>query len=478
MIEVGFETRKGVGLAYVLDRLSPATPYGAERVRRLKFYAPGEREALEREWRNVAAAIGGLSENPKEYDRLRHLFMQVRDIRQTLRRCREMPLSEVELFEVKRFLLQLGLIAPLFAQIGDRYEGIAFTEEEGALALLDPDGRRAAGFTVAGPFAGDLSQIRERKRHVEMALREAPEGPARQALLAERRALVVREEDEALVIRKKLSEGIRPHLDALERDAEMIGTLDFTIERATLARARGATMPVLCEDGLRFTAMENPEIADRLAGQGRAFTRVGIEADQGVTVITGANMGGKSVALRTLSLQVLLCHAGFFAFAERAELPLFDEVHIISEDLSDSAAGLSSFGAEVVRLQQLLEAVQRGVFAFAALDEPARGTNPREGAALVRALVRRLNGARAVTVIATHYDGVASEAGAHYQAAGLRALPDETPTGDRLAFIARHMDYGLVRVDGAAETPKDALTICRLLGLNPVVVDEMEAFLR
>ena len=473
MIRMDHESRKRLGLTYVLGLLSPLTPYGAERARSPRFYTPSEREALEREWDNVQAAMGVLTRDPNACERLKHLLMQVRDIRGTLRRCRDTVLTEVELFEVKRFLLQLALIAPLFAAMGGSFRGIAFTEEAEALALLDPEGKRASGFAVGGPAAGALEAIRDEKRQVEMDLRKMPESKPREALLQARRRLAAQEEEENLKARALLTEGLRPYAEALLQNAEMLGALDFALQRAELARARGACRP-RAGDSLRFVEMEHPEVADSLAGRGLAFMRISMEAPRGVTVVTGANMGGKSVALRALALNALLCQAGFFAFAKEAVLPLFDAVEVAGDGFSEAGEGLSSFGWEVRRLQGILEAITGVAFCLLVLDEPARGTNPREGAALARALVKRLAGMGAVTVMSTHFDGIARDAQAHYQAAGLTCMPKECAGEDQLAFLARHMDYGLRRVDSEAETPREALAICRLLGLDPEVMEEME----
>ncbi|MFR2332453.1 MAG: MutS-related protein [Flavonifractor plautii] len=79
-----------------------------------------------------------------------------------------------------------------------------------------------------------------------------------------------------------------------------------------------------------------------------------MELRPGCTVITGANMGGKTVSLRSTVLSLLLCQCGFFVFAKSASLPLFHRVDLILADSGPGAGGLSSFGKEVHLLDTLL----------------------------------------------------------------------------------------------------------------------------
>ena len=162
-------------------------------------------------------------------------------------------------------------------------------------------------------------------------------------------------------------------------------------------------------------------------------------------------------------------------------MPLFDGMHIISEDLESVDRGLSSFGGEMVRFQRMSQQLNCG-FHFVLLDEFARGTNPHEGAAIVRAVTEYLNRQNAISVLATHYDHVADAATAHYQVAGLKdldwdALGQEIrhlPGEDGAARIVRYMNYGLYPVHDQLDCPRDALHICRLLGMPAEIVESAE----
>ena len=45
MIEIRFEERVKIGLQYVLESLHGCSPFGQEKIRRLRFYTPAERAA-------------------------------------------------------------------------------------------------------------------------------------------------------------------------------------------------------------------------------------------------------------------------------------------------------------------------------------------------------------------------------------------------------------------------------------------------
>ena len=161
-------------------------------------------------------------------------------------------------------------------------------------------------------------------------------------------------------------------------------------------------------------------------------------------------------------------------------MPLFHSVKMLFDDLQSIQSGLSGFGSEIVEFQKALSEVEEGYSLFL-LDEFARGTNPDEGARIVQAVTRYLNDVDAISLLTTHYDKVAEFAHAHYQIIGLRDVdPEEirrelAASGeDGVAVIARHMNYGLYRVEGASDCPRDALNICRMLSLKPEILEKIQ----
>jgi DNA mismatch repair protein MutS2 len=114
------------------------------------------------------------------------------------------------------------------------------------------------------------------------------------------------------------------------------------------------------------------------------------------------------------------------------------------------------------------------------VDEFARTTGPREGRALLVAFVEALAQRGAFALVATHFDGVARDAGvAHLAIAGLGQHSLELPAARdlhaALDAIAAAMDYRIVAGDSEARPASDALAVARLLGLDPPIVERAAA---
>ncbi len=482
MISISFEDRVGIGLQYVLESLHACSLFGQERVRRLRFYAPEERDLLEAELVNTERAASAADTLRPLYEKIMLVLCQLKDIRGSLRRLSEGAcLDHVELFELKGFLLRLSDLRPLFEtmQTAAGIEGIAFSDPSEALKVLDPERTRSRGFYIPDGASETLRAIRKEKKRLEQRLYEAPDAE-KDAIKAERTRVCAEEETEERMIRRTMCEALLPCVPAMYSDADAAGRLDFLIQKALFAVQYGCVRPEITETALELDGMINPELVDLLKEKGRTFVPVSIAADRGATVITGANMGGKSVAMKTVALHALLFSAGFLVPAKRARLPVFRCIKMLFDDAQSMQSGLSGFGSEIVRFNRSLAEVEEGYSLFL-LDEFARGTNPDEGAGIVQAVTRYLNGVNALSILSTHYDGVAENARTHYQIIGLKDVdPDAiraelaVSPEDGTAVIARHMNYGLYRVEGRSDCPKDALNICRMLSLKPEILEQIE----
>ena len=352
---------------------------------------------------------------------------------------------------------------------------MAFRKTEKAFELLEAD--KGEGFFVDDALSEKLLAARREKETANAALARA-KNEAELAAARQRHLNAAAKEDAAQEeARERLSALLRPFAEDFAFNSELAGRLDLMLAKARLAYASDAIKPIVGGDELKLIQMTNPEIEEKLRLRGSDFTPVSIEANRGVTLITGANMGGKSVALKTIALNVLLAQLGYFVYAREARVPLFDFVEIVNENMQSVDRGLSTFGGEIVKLNSVMERLKKGMFGLCLMDEFAGGTNFEEGSRIFRAVERALNEMNGIFILTTHFDGVSADAKALYQVKGLsgadlKSLDREIESGaDGTELIAQYMDYGLVRVDDKTKgVPKDAVAVCRLLRIDQDVL--------
>ncbi len=214
--------------------------------------------------------------------------------------------------------------------------------------------------------------------------------------LLEQRA-IVSEEEQRIV--RELVAAVREAEDpirSLERDLTHLDTLRararWAAEHRAIAIAPGG-------DRLRLGSARHP----LLAAAGIAVVPLDLDLDRSGTLllVSGPNMGGKTVLLKTVGLAVALAHAAFpVAAAEGSVVP---EIDTIEADLGDEQSldrGLSTFAAHLKALDEMARAAGPRTLLLA--DELGAGTDPEEGAPLGRVLIEHFAERGAWGVVTTH----------------------------------------------------------------------------
>ena len=474
-----FWQRENIGFEFIKSKMLPATPFGAELVKSIRPFRKDERDILETELSNLNKLSSNYEEVKSDINAIRRIFMQMKDVRGSIKFGRDNTLSDIELFEIKILLMQLEKLKPVVERVSDelRLDGFFMEPVSIAVDILDPDKRRIPTFSIYDEYSDTLKEIRKKKRDTELKMQS--DAALFEELKDERLDITAKEEKEERRIREELSIKLRPYFDTVINNINTVARLDLLIEKHRVSKLYPSCLPQITKDTLILKDTTNPYICDILESKRLKFTPVSIEMGLGTTVLTGANMGGKSVTLKTVALNTYLALCGFFVYADSASIPAFDEIIMISEESQSVAKGLSSFGAQIVELKNLLNEIENK-FVFTILDEFARGTNPKEGESLVRGLVALLNTKKTVSLLVTHFDHVAELSKSHYQVKGLQGVSEDkissallTKSDDdaKITAISGFMNYGIFKVDKDAKPPKEALMICRLLGLQNELLD-------
>ncbi len=212
------------------------------------------------------------------------------------------------------------------------------------------------------------------------------------------------EKAEEIRILRELSKVVVSSGNGLTEDQMIIGSFDLDSAKAAFSEKLGCTVPELAASGeVRLMGARHPLlILKEFAGE-TTVRPVDIRIDVGVRVlvISGANTGGKTVALKTLGLITLMAQSAIpVPVLSGSRLRVFGR---ISADIGDSqgiAEDLSTFSGHIKRLGSFLTAAGPGDLVL--IDEIGVGTDPSEGSVLSLALLEEFNARGAVTVVSTH----------------------------------------------------------------------------
>ena len=421
------------GLRYMLDQLELQSGYA----RRWLLDAPLMTDAEE-----IAAAYDVLhrfndfvAQVDKTYiDTLLFKLQGLKDIRTTIKNLHNQAvLDDIELFEIKHLAILATDVAGLMKQHG--MEGVVdIPDLNEVITILDPDGMKIATFYIYDSYCAQLKDLRNQMR----------QNPEQQDDLL----LQASELEEG--VRKDLSRQLHPFAAAIGQAQLALAQIDVNMAKAMQMRQMGLCFPTVSNDGTsHYEAMFHPQVKAALAPRGRDFQPVDIAFGHNPTLITGANMGGKTVVLKTLTLCQYLFQFAFGIPAASARIAVKDEIYFCIGDEQSVEKGLSSFAAEMKNIDAVIKASRENRELLALIDEPARTTNPTEGAALVSALLQVLADKDMSLVMTTHYD---------IEPGNARCLRVK-------GFVNGEMDYQLVEVQDG-EVPHEALNIAQSLGID------------
>jgi DNA mismatch repair protein MutS2 len=266
------------------------------------------------------------------------------------------------------------------------------------------------------------------------------------------RALRMQEEHEVARILAELSALAGAEAPQIEHNVALYVELDLAYARAALARAMDAVAPELIDDA----AIEIHDGRHPLLGERAVPQSLTLDDDVRLLLISGPNMGGKTVALKLVGLFVAMAACGMHLPASAVKVGRFTRVFSDIGDEQSIAQNASTFSAHLRRLAEIVAAADDRTLIL--IDEIGSGTEPSAGAALAVAVLERLLLAGSRVVATTHATELKlfGAEHAHVRNASVRFDPDTyAPTyqldigspGRSLAFAlarAMHLDPDVV----------------------------------
>jgi DNA mismatch repair protein MutS2 len=224
------------------------------------------------------------------------------------------------------------------------------------------------------------------------------------------RELIIEERREIERILRLLSAEVGASYEDIARNIALAAGLDLVLAKARYARRIKAVEPVIIapdaaggavtrqrNDSLRLIDARHPLLGDKAVPFSLEIGR-----DFSVLVITGPNTGGKTVTLKTLGLLSLMAQAGMpIPASGESRLPLFDGIFADIGDEQSIEQTLSSFSWHMSNVIRVIKGATGRSLVL--LDELGTSTDPAEGSALARAILRYFLVRGTLTTATTHY---------------------------------------------------------------------------
>ncbi|MCL4823636.1 MAG: endonuclease MutS2, partial [Anaerolineales bacterium] len=229
----------------------------------------------------------------------------------------------------------------------------------------------------------------------------------------ELRELELQERDEERRILAELSRLVAEHGDEIIWGVESLALLDLAFAKAKYAEEIHASEPIFMQTEDRRPKTDqsrHPSPVLRLFHARHplldptAVVAIDFDIPEGkhAVVITGPNTGGKTVALKTVGLIVLMAQSGLHIPAQSgSELSLFKAVYADIGDEQSIQQSLSTFSGHITNIINVLKKADHR--SLVVLDELGAGTDPQEGAALARAILAQLLQRGVTTLVTTHH---------------------------------------------------------------------------
>ncbi|MBW1678726.1 MAG: hypothetical protein JRJ08_01045, partial [Deltaproteobacteria bacterium] len=233
------------------------------------------------------------------------------------------------------------------------------------------------------------------------------------------------EKEEKIRILRQLTTLVRKNKETLMENQKIIGILDSIQARARISEKMGAREPELVNQReIRLFQARHPILMCQ-ASTSDDFDFLTIFDNSKVVpidllfpsgfsalIISGANMGGKTAALKTIGLLTLMVQAGMhIPVAEGSSLTIWETIFADIGDEQNLEESISTFSSHINQLNKILN--QANEKSLVLLDEVGAGTDPHEGAALGLAVMDGLRSRRTKVAVTSHLNLLKAYAASH-----------------------------------------------------------------
>ena len=245
-----------------------------------------------------------------------------------------------------------------------------------------------------------------------------PEGVSR--LSEKLQLLKIDEENEVYRILYTLTAMVSDRANELTDNMHLIEKLDYFFSKGKLSIELDAVEPKINFDRqIKLIDARHP-LMDR-------ETDVPLTFELGSTyrgvVITGPNTGGKTVAIKTVMLNLVMAQCGLHICCKNADICMNSGYFCDIGDGQNISDNLSTFSSHIKNVLSILSEIDENSFVI--MDELGSGTDPQEGMGIAIAILEKLLESKANFLVTTHYPEVKEYAGKNEEIENARMTFDK-----------------------------------------------------
>lgn len=212
--------------------------------------------------------------------------------------------------------------------------------------------------------------------------------------------LRIEEKEEIYKLLKMLTEEVAKSSSQISSNNKILGKLDFISAKAEYGNKHNCySASFVKERVINLKGAKHPLIEENKV----IANDFNFDENQRMIVISGPNAGGKTVALKTLGLMIMMSQMGLpIPTRERAVISYFPRIYADIGDNQSLSDNLSTFAAHVSNLSTITHFVTNKDLVL--LDELGTGTSPNEGEALALAVSDFLLKKKCFAFISSHFE--------------------------------------------------------------------------
>lgn len=207
------------------------------------------------------------------------------------------------------------------------------------------------------------------------------------------------EQREIYNILSNLTNEIGKEANSLLYSLNIMGHLDSIVAKAKYAIEYGGIKPKITnEDSIVLRKIKHPILVHTKGKKNVIPLTIEFNSNKRGHLISGPNAGGKTVALKSVGLNILMAISGIFPLGECETN--FRLVFTSIGDQQSIENDLSTFSSQVLRLKLILDNCNKDSLILA--DEIGSGTDPQEGGALASSIIDTFLNIKLFFIATTH----------------------------------------------------------------------------